>query len=55
LRLFRFSCSTSHIPLSVIAAILVFVAYRMIEHEHFIRMFKHDKGDRARGGRGSLD
>jgi SulP family sulfate permease len=32
-----------YIPLSVIAAILVFVAYRMIEHEHFIRMFKHDK------------
>lgn len=32
-----------YIPLSVIAAILVFVAYRMIEHEHFVRLFKHDK------------
>lgn len=31
------------IPLAVIAAILVFVAVRMIEHEHFGRMWKHDK------------
>lgn len=33
----------SYIPLAVIAAILVFVAYRMIEREHFQRMWKHDK------------
>ncbi len=32
-----------YIPLAVIAAILVFVAIRMIEGEHLIRMFKHDK------------
>ncbi|MBP9758241.1 SulP family inorganic anion transporter [Candidatus Dojkabacteria bacterium] len=31
------------IPLSVIAAILVFTAFRMIEKQHFIRMFRHDK------------
>ncbi len=32
-----------YIPLAVIAAILVFVAFRMIEQEHFIRMFHADK------------
>lgn len=32
-----------YIPLAVIAAILVFVAFRMIESEHFIRMFRQDK------------
>lgn len=32
-----------YIPLPVIAAILVYVAIRMIEAEHFIRMFKVDK------------
>ncbi len=32
-----------YIPLAVIASILVFVAFRMVEREHFIRMFKHDK------------
>ena len=31
------------IPMPVIAAILVFTAYRMIEQHHFTRMFKHDK------------
>lgn len=31
------------IPLSVIAAILVYVAIRMVEHEHFVRYFRHDK------------
>jgi SulP family sulfate permease len=31
------------LPLAVIAAILVFVAMRMIEAEHFMRMFKIDK------------
>ncbi len=31
------------IPLAVIAAILVFVAIRMVETEHFLRMFKIDK------------
>lgn len=32
-----------YIPLAVIAAILVFVAFRMIEREHFVRMFHSDK------------
>ncbi len=32
-----------YIPLTVIAAILVYVAIRMIEREHFIRYFKYDK------------
>ena len=32
-----------YIPLTVVAAILVFVAVRMIEAEHFIRYFKYDK------------
>ncbi len=32
-----------YIPLAVIAAILVFVAFRMIEQEHFIRLFHSDK------------
>lgn len=31
------------LPLTIIASILVFVAYRMIEAEHFIHLFKHDK------------
>jgi SulP family sulfate permease len=31
------------IPLAVIAAILVYVAIRMIEGEHFVRMYKLDK------------
>lgn len=33
----------SYIPLSVIAAILVFTAIRMVEINHFISFFKHDK------------
>jgi SulP family sulfate permease len=33
----------SFIPMAVIAAILVYTAYRMIEHEHFIRMYHLDK------------
>ncbi|MFI5332949.1 MAG: SulP family inorganic anion transporter [Candidatus Babeliales bacterium] len=33
----------SFIPMAVIAAILVYTAYRMIEHEHFIRMYRLDK------------
>lgn len=37
LRYFKF------IPLAVIAAILVYVAIRMIEREHFVRYFKYDK------------
>ncbi|MCR4311833.1 MAG: SulP family inorganic anion transporter, partial [Candidatus Uhrbacteria bacterium] len=32
-----------YIPLAVIAAILVFVAVRMVERQHFSRMWKHDK------------
>lgn len=32
-----------YIPMAVIAAILVFVAFRMIESEHFIRFWRHDK------------
>lgn len=32
-----------YIPLSVVAAILVFTSYRMIEQHHFIRMYRHDK------------
>lgn len=35
--------SFRYIPLAVIAAILVFVAIRMIEAEHFDRMFRFDK------------
>lgn len=31
------------IPMAVIAAILVFVAIRMVEAEHFIRFYKYDK------------
>lgn len=31
------------IPMAVIAAILVFVAVRMVEAEHFIRFYKYDK------------
>jgi sulfate permease, SulP family len=31
------------IPLSVVAAILVFTAFRMIEQHHFIRMYRHEK------------
>ncbi len=33
----------SYLPLAVIAAILVFVAFRMLETEHFIHLYKHDK------------
>ncbi|MBM3887125.1 SulP family inorganic anion transporter [Candidatus Dependentiae bacterium] len=33
----------SYMPLAVIAAILVFVAIRMIETEHFFRLFIYDK------------
>ena len=32
-----------YIPMSVIAAILVFVAIRMVEAEHLVRFFKYDK------------
>lgn len=32
-----------YIPLPMIAAILVFVAIRMIEHQHFMVMWKHEK------------
>lgn len=32
-----------YIPMAIIASILVFTAVRMIEREHFIRMFEHDK------------
>jgi SulP family sulfate permease len=32
-----------YIPLAAIAAMLVFVSIKMIEHEHFIRMFRIDK------------
>lgn len=35
------------IPLAVIAAILVFVAIRMIERHHFARMWKHEKKEFA--------
>lgn len=31
------------LPLTIIASILVFVAYRMIEAEHFLHLFAHDK------------
>ncbi len=33
----------SYIPLAVIAAILVFVAIRMVEHEHFVRFLHYDR------------
>lgn len=32
------------LPLPVVASILVYVAARMIEREHFFHMFRHDKG-----------
>jgi SulP family sulfate permease len=32
-----------YIPLTAIAAMLVFVSVKMIEHEHFVRMFRIDK------------
>ncbi len=32
-----------YLPLSVVAAILVYVAVRMVEGEHFIHLYKHDK------------
>jgi SulP family sulfate permease len=35
--------SFTYIPLAVIAAILVYVAIQMIEMEHFIKYFEHDK------------
>lgn len=35
--------SFRYIPLAIIASILVFVAIRMIESEHFIRMFHFDR------------
>jgi SulP family sulfate permease len=31
------------IPMPVIAAILVFVSVRMVEQEHYVRMWEHDK------------
>ncbi len=40
---FIFLTTFKFIPLSAVAAILVFVSYRMIEQHHFIRMYKHDK------------
>lgn len=33
----------TYIPLAVIAAILVYVAIQMVETEHFVKYFKHDK------------
>ena len=33
----------SFLPLTVIAAILVFVSFRMLQMEHFIHLYKHDK------------
>lgn len=35
--------SFRYIPLAVVAAILVFVAFRMVEREHFLRMFHFDR------------
>lgn len=32
-----------YLPLSVVAAILVYVAVRMVEGEHFIHLYQHDK------------
>lgn len=32
-----------YIPMAVIASILVYVAIRMVEREHFARMWKHDR------------
>ncbi len=33
----------SYLPMPVIAALLVFVAFRMLQVEHFARIYKHDK------------
>lgn len=33
----------TYIPLAVIAAILVYVAIQMVETEHFVKYFRHDK------------
>lgn len=35
--------SFRYIPLAVIAAILAFVAFRMVEREHFVRLFRFDR------------
>jgi sulfate permease, SulP family len=40
---FIFLSSFKFIPMAVIASILVFTAARMIEREHFIRMFHHER------------
>ncbi len=34
-----------YLPLPIVAAILVYVAVRMVEHEHFIRLYKHNRFD----------
>jgi SulP family sulfate permease len=38
-----FLSTFQYIPLAVIAAILVFVAYRMMELHAFVRLFRHDR------------
>lgn len=35
----------SHIPLATLAAVLTIVAWNMVEREHIVGMFKHDRGD----------
>lgn len=31
------------LPLAIVASILVYVAVRMVEHEHFLHLYRHDK------------
>lgn len=32
-----------YLPLPIIASILVYTAFRMVGHEHFVRLYKHEK------------
>lgn len=40
---FFFLSQFRYLPLSVVASILVFSSTRMVQKEHFIRLFRHDK------------
>ena len=42
---FLFLSYFAYMPMAVIAAILVFIAFNMIEREHFNRLYKHDKSN----------
>lgn len=42
---FLFLSYFTYMPMAVIAAILVFIAFNMIEREHFNRLYEHDKSN----------